>query len=78
MFGAVIDAVGMRWSFRIGGIASIVTCVLFALLHNVLPPYTPKIETEPECKEVKEQLNPGENKEKGEKDEEKPCMEKGQ
>ncbi len=46
VFGALIDAVGMRWSFRIGGIISIVTCALFGLLHKLLPPYTPETESE--------------------------------
>ncbi len=57
-FGAMIDAVGMRWSFRIGGIISMVTCALFALLHNLLPHHTPEAETEEniEFKDVKEHL----------------------
>ncbi len=60
IFGAVIDGVGMRWSFRIGGFISIATCALFALLHHFIPPYTLEIEAEAEVefKDVKQDIQP--------------------
>ncbi len=63
VFGAMIDAVGMRWSFRIGGIISLVTCALFALLHKLLPPYTPEAEAkaEAELEDVMEHLQSDQN-----------------
>ncbi len=63
-FGAMIDAVGMRWSFRIGGIISIVTCALFALLHNVLPPYMPENEVEATA-DLKDAKEPSESNHNG-------------
>ena len=38
MLGPTIDAIGVRWAFRMGSVLAMVTCLLYAIIHRFLPP----------------------------------------
>ena len=38
VLGPTIDAIGVRWAFRMGSVLAMVTCLLYAIIHRFLPP----------------------------------------
>ena len=56
-FGPTMDAIGARWSFRVGSIIALVTFIFYIIVQQFLPPVKVVTHDEEKDVEVKEPLS---------------------